>query len=346
MGPETKRAEAAKPPAEGSSRATLLELYRKMLLCRRFEEAAAKAYAQQKISGFCHLYIGQEAVACGAISTLEADDFIICTYRDHAHFLARGGDPKAAMSELFGRRTGCSKGLGGSMHFFDPSRGFFGGWAIVGGHVPLGAGFAFAAKYRNEKRVALIFFGEGATAQGAFHEGMALAQLWKLPVVFICENNQYAMGTPISRELPIEDVTKIALAHDMAHDRLADTQDPQVVREHVKKAVDRAREGGGPTFIECVTYRYRGHSMTDPAKYRTKEEVEVWKAKDSIPFARQRLLGLGVPEKELAELDAAVEKEIEDAVAFAESQPEPEWKDVVENIYAPPRSARGSEDRS
>ncbi|MBI3722696.1 pyruvate dehydrogenase (acetyl-transferring) E1 component subunit alpha [bacterium] len=335
MSPETGRAEAkSASPAESGPRKLLLDLYARMLLCRRFEEAAAKAYAQGKIGGFCHLYIGQEAVAVGAIATLGPDDRVVCTYRDHAHFLARGGDPKAAMAELLGRRAGCSSGLGGSMHMFDPARGFLGGWAIVGSHVPVGVGTAFAAKYREEKRVSLVFFGEGATAQGAFHEGMALAQLWKLPVVFVCENNHYAMGTPMEKEVPVEDLTNIALSYEMARDRLPETQDVLAVFEHIERAVERARRGEGPTFIECVTYRYRGHSMTDPAKYRTKEEVEEWKAKDSIPLARARLLSLGVAEGDLAAIDLAVEKKIEEAVLFAESEPEPSWEDATRNVYA------------
>jgi pyruvate dehydrogenase E1 component alpha subunit len=307
-----------------------------MLLERRFEEAAAKAYGMGKIGGFCHLYIGQEAVGTGAISALEKDDYVVTTYRDHAQFLARGGDPKKAMAELFGRRGGCSSGLGGSMHFFDAEKGFLGGWGIVGGHVPLAVGAAFKAKYRGEKRVALVFFGEGATAQGAFHEGMSLAALWRLPVVFVCENNQYAMGTPIEREVPVDDLTKLAAAYDMERDRLADTRDVLEVRSRIAKAVERARRGDGPTFIEAVTYRFRGHSMSDPAKYRTKEEVEAWKANDPVLVGRTRLEASGVPSKDLDALEAWAERTIEEAVAWADAQPEPTWDDVIGNVYAPP----------
>src|SRR5581483_10914238 len=262
--------------------------------------------------------IGQEAVGTGAISALEKDDYIVTTYRDHAQFLARGGDPKKAMAELFGKKGGCSLGLGGSMHFFDAERGFLGGWGIVGGHIPLAVGAAFKAKYKGEKRVALVFFGEGATAQGAFHEGMSLAALWKLPVVFVCENNQYAMGTPIEREVVVEDLTQLASAYDMEHDRLPDTRDVLEVRARVGAAIARARRGEGPTFIECVTYRYRGHSMSDPAKYRTKEEVEAWKALDPVVFSRQRLAAAGVPASELEALEASAETAIQEALAFAE----------------------------
>jgi pyruvate dehydrogenase E1 component alpha subunit len=306
------------------------ELYGTIVLCRRFEEAAAKAYGQGKIGGFCHLYIGQESVGVGAISTLEKDDWIVTTYRDHAQFLARGGDPKQAMAELFGKRAGCSRGLGGSMHFFDVAKGFMGGWGIVGAHVPLAVGAAFAAKYRNEKRVALVFFGEGATAQGAFHEGMSLAALWKLPIVLVCENNHYAMGTPVEREVPVDDLTELASAYDMTRDRLEDTRDVLEVRSRVGAAVERARRGQGPTFIECVTYRYRGHSMSDPAKYRTKEEVDAWKLVDPIPFTRVRLEAAGVASSELDAIEARAEKQIEEAVAFAEREAEPTWDDVLE----------------
>jgi pyruvate dehydrogenase E1 component alpha subunit len=313
----------------------LKELWRTMLVCRRFEEAAAKAYGQGKIGGFCHLYIGQEAVGTGAISALDKDDWIVTTYRDHAQFIARGGDPKKAMAELFGRRGGCSRGLGGSMHFFDVEKGFLGGWGIVGNHVPLAVGAAFKAKYAGEKRVALVFFGEGATAQGAFHEGMSLAALWKLPVVFVCENNHYAMGTPVEREVPVDDLTKLASAYDMVRDRLDDTRDVLEVRTRIGKAVERARKGEGPTFIECVTYRYRGHSMSDPAKYRTKEEVEAWKANDPVVVGRRRLEASGVKATELDAIEAAAEKLIDDAVAYADSQPEPTWDDVLECSYSP-----------
>jgi pyruvate dehydrogenase E1 component alpha subunit len=315
-----------------------------MVLARRFEEAAAKAYGQGKIGGFCHLYIGQEAVGIGAISALGPDDKIVTTYRDHAQYIARTGDVKGAMAELFGRATGCSKGLGGSMHMFDVKKGFLGGWGIVGGHVPLAAGAAFAAKYRGDPAVALVFFGEGATAQGAFHEGMSLAALWKLPMVFVCENNQYAMGTPLESESPVgDDLTKLASAYDMQRDRLEPSNDVLLVRERVGKAVERARRGEGPTFMEMVTYRYRGHSMSDPAKYRTKEEVEAWKGADPIPTAARRLLAMGVKQDELDAIDSAAEKEIEDAVAWADVQPEPTWDLVKQTIYATPLAGLGPE---
>jgi pyruvate dehydrogenase E1 component alpha subunit len=320
-----------------ADRALLLDLYRRMVVARRFEEAAAKAYGQGKIGGFCHLYIGQEAVGIGSIAALGPHDKIVTTYRDHAQYIARTGDVKGAMAELFGRATGCSKGMGGSMHMFDAEKGFLGGWGIVGGHVPLAAGAAFAAKYRGEPGVALVFFGEGATAQGAFHEGMSLAALWKLPIVFVCENNQYAMGTPLEKEVPVgDDLTKLASAYDMQRDRLEPSNDVLLVRERVLKAVERARRGEGPTFMEMVTYRYRGHSMSDPAKYRTKEEVEAWKAADPIPTAGRRLLALGISQADLDAIDSAAEKEIDEAVAFADGSPEPTWETVQRAAYATP----------
>jgi pyruvate dehydrogenase E1 component alpha subunit len=343
--PKIRRPSEAAPTATPTEadRAVLLDLYGRMVVCRRFEEAAAKAYGQGKIGGFCHLYIGQEAVGLGAIAALGPDDYVIATYRDHAQYIARTGDVKGAMAELFGRKGGCSHGLGGSMHMFDASKGFLGGWGIVGGHVPLAAGTAFAAKYRGESRVALVFFGEGATAQGAFHEGMSLAALWKLPIVFLCENNHYAMGTPIEREVAVgEDLTQLASAYDMEHDRLETTNDVLFVRERVARAVERARSGGGPTFLEMVTYRFRGHSMSDPAKYRTKEEVELWKAKDPIPTTRARLESLGVAAAELDQIEARAEKEVEDAVAWADAQPEPDWE-TVKVTYATPLPGLGPE---
>src|SRR5207253_5364268 len=259
----------------------LLDLYRSMALCRRFEEAAAKAYTQGKIRGFLHLYIGQEAVAVGAISAAESTDYIVATYREHAHYLARTGDARAAMAELYGRATGASGGRGGSMHLFDAGKRFLGGWAIVGGHVPIAAGVAFASKYRDEKDVTLCFFGDGTANMGAFHEGLALAGLWKLPIVFICENNQYSMGTPLYRTLAVPDVTERASGYALARDRF-NGDDVLRVRDRVAAAVKRAREERQPTLIEVETYRFRGHSMSDPATYRTREEVEEWKKRDPV----------------------------------------------------------------
>lgn len=298
-----------------------------MMMIRRFEEEAARHYAKGKIGGFLHLYIGQEAIAVGAVQAIEDDDYVFQTYRDHGLALARGMPPKAAMAELFGKDTGCSRGLGGSMHFFDVERRFLGGWAIVGGHLALAAGAAFKSKYADEPDVTLCFFGEGSTNIGGFHEAMSLAGLWKLPIVFICENNQYAMGTPMKRTTPIEDLSVKAEGYGMRGDRF-EGHDVEVVQERIGEAVERARSGEGPTFIEIQTYRFRGHSMSDPAKYRTQTELDERKQNDPISVLRKRLLEQGTDEDALDDIDAEVDEEIDAAVKFAEES-EPAKKDVM-----------------
>jgi pyruvate dehydrogenase E1 component alpha subunit len=298
----------------------LAPLYRQMLAIRRMEEAAAKAYSQGKIGGFLHLIIGQEAVCVGAVASLVAEDYVVATYREHGHAYAKGVSARAIMAELYGKKTGCVKGLGGSMHIFDKSKNFLGGYGIVGGHVPIAAGAAFASKYRGDGRVTLCFFGEGASTIGGFAEGLALAALWKLPVVLICENNQYSMGTPLYRSLAVEDVSLRALAHGMPRDRF-DGDDVVKVKRRIGEAVERARTTGEPTLVEVVTYRFRGHSMSDPGLYRTKEEVEEWKRRDPLNRCRQRLLDIGISEPDLEKLEAEVKAEIEDAVKFAEESP-------------------------
>jgi pyruvate dehydrogenase E1 component alpha subunit len=314
--------------------ALLLGLHRQMCLCRRFEEAANKAYSQRKISGFLHLYIGQEAVAVGAVSAAEPTDYIVATYREHAHYLARTGDARGAMAELFGRATGCSGGRGGSMHLFDARRRMFGGWAIVGGHLPIAAGVAFASRYRDERDVTLCFFGDGTANMGAFHEGLALAGLWKLPVVFICENNQYAMGTPLYRTLAVDDVAVRARGYPMKAE-IVNGDDVLEVREAVGYAVKRARRDSKPFFIEAKTYRFRGHSVADPAKYRTREEVQKWMERDPIALFAQHLRTRGIATDEaLKALDDEVRAEVEDAVEFAERSPRPEPESVHEHVYA------------
>jgi pyruvate dehydrogenase E1 component alpha subunit len=299
-------------------KAVLLKLYQQMLAIRRMEEASAKAYAQGKIGGFLHLGIGQEGVCVGSIATLRPEDYVVATYREHGHSYAKGTSARAIMAELYGKKTGISKGLGGSMHLFDAPNNFLGGYGIVGGHVPIAAGVAFKCKYLGEKRVTLCFFGEGASNIGGFFEGLALAALWKLPVVFICENNLYAMGTPLYRSLSVEDVSMKALAFGMARDRF-DGDDVWRVRARIAEAVDRARETSEPTVVEVRTYRFRGHSMSDPGQYRTKDEVEEWKKRDPVSIARRRLLEeAGASEGELKALEARVKDEIEDSVRFAE----------------------------
>jgi pyruvate dehydrogenase E1 component alpha subunit len=298
-----------------------------MMVIRRFEEEAARNYAKGKIGGFLHLYIGQEAIAVAAAEVLEERDYVFQTYRDHGTALALGMSPKAAMAELFGKDSGCSRGLGGSMHFFDVKRGFYGGWAIVGGHLALAAGTAFKSKYAGEDRVTMCFFGEGSTNIGGFHEAMSLAGLWKLPVVFVCENNQYAMGTPLERTSPIKDLSIKAKGYGMVGDRF-EGHDVDVVHERMAEAVQRARTGGGPTFIEVQTYRFRGHSMSDPAKYRSRTELEQRKQQDPIAVVKERLIGLGVGEDTLDDIDLEVDAEIDEAVSFA-NEAEPAKEDLM-----------------
>jgi pyruvate dehydrogenase E1 component alpha subunit len=299
----------------------LTELYRQMLAIRRMEEAAAKAYAQGKIGGFLHLIIGQEGVCVGAIAALEKEDYVVATYREHGHAYAKGMSSRAIMAELYGKKTGASKGLGGSMHLFQAETNFLGGYGIVGGHVPIASGVAWKCKYLGEKRVTLCFFGEGSANIGGFYEGVTLAALWKLPVVFICENNQYAMGTPLYRSLAVEDVSMKALGLGMARDRF-DGDDVLRVKARIGEAVARARETNEPTLVEVKTYRFRGHSMSDPGQYRTKDEVEEWKKRDPVSIARRRLVEEGAADEvALKSLEAKVKAEIEDAVKFAEESP-------------------------
>jgi pyruvate dehydrogenase E1 component alpha subunit len=281
------------------------------------EEASAKAYSQGKIGGFLHLYIGQEAVAVGAAAALKPEDYIMTSYRDHGQAYAKGMSARAIMAELFAKETGCSKGMGGSMHFFDAATNFLGGWGIVGGHLPLAAGVALASKYRNDGRVCLCFFGDGAVSQGAAHEAFSLAALWKLPVIFICENNLYSMGTPLSRSLSVLDVSQKALAYGMARDRF-DGFDVLRVRDRLAEAVKRARYQSEPTLIEILCYRFRGHSMSDPGLYRTKEEIEEFKKRDCLSIARNYLEQWGTTQKEFDDVEEKVRVEIEDAVKFAD----------------------------
>jgi pyruvate dehydrogenase E1 component alpha subunit len=309
-----------------------LELYRQMLTIRRFEEESARAYSQGKIGGFLHLYIGQEPIAVGACSALRPDDYLLTTYRDHGMALARGMTARAAMAELYGKVTGCSKGLGGSMHFFDREHNMLGGYGIVGGHIPIAAGTAFASKYRGEDRVSIVFFGEGAVSIGDFHEGMSLAALWKLPIVFVCENNEYAMGTPLSRTISVEDVSMKGLGYGMARDRFF-ADHVLHVRERLGEAIDRARTHNEPTLVEIRTYRFRGHSMSDPGKYRTPEELEEHKKNDAMLRSRTELCDRG-KKTEIDRIEAEVEEVIADATRFAEESPEPGPELLEPTTYA------------
>ena len=310
-------------------------LYRQMMVIRRVEEECARAYAEGKIGGFLHLYIGQEAVGVGCIAALKPDDYVVTTYRDHGIALAKGMSAKVLMAELWGKKTGCSQGLGGSMHLFDKKHNMLGGYGIVGGHIPLAAGVAFASKYRADGRVTLCFFGEGAVSIAGFHEGISLAALWKLPIVFICENNEYSMGTPLSRTMSVEDVTMKALGYGIDRDRFF-AEDVLDVEKRIAEAVNRARELSLPTLVEIRTYRFRGHSMSDPAKYRTKDELEERKKKDPVHRARVRLLTEGYTEVRLKALEDDVEAEVQAAVKFAEESPEPDLSILEPTTYDGP----------
>jgi len=326
------RAESGLPPLGADG---LLGLYREMLMIRRLEEQAAKAYTLRKILGFCHLYIGQEAVAVGAASATR-DDYWIAAYREHGHALAKGASARAIMAELYGKATGASRGLGGSMHIFDREAKFMGGYGIVGAHVALANGVAWASRHRDEGRVVVCFFGDGAANQGAFFEGLALSALYKLPVVYVCENNFYAMGTPLHRQSALSDMSLRALGVGMTREQVGDGFDVEHVRERVGAAAAHAREGNGPVLLEIVTYRFRGHSMSDPAKYRPAGELEEKKKSDPLLIAEERLTQIhGVPQARLDAVVAEVEAEVSDAVAFAEQSPEPDPADLYRYVYAP-----------
>lgn len=307
--------------------------YEQMYLMRRFEERAGQLYGMQKIKGFCHLYIGQEALMAGAMTVLRKEDAMITAYRDHAHALAKGIPAREVMAELYGKITGCSKGKGGSMHMFSKSHRFFGGHGIVGGQIPLGAGIAFAEKYLGTDHVCVCYMGDGAVRQGSFHETLNMAMTWKLPVIFIIENNNYAMGTSVERTSNVHDLYKLGLAYDMPSEPV-DGMDPVAVHLAMEKAVDRARIGEGPSLLEMETYRYKGHSMSDPAKYRSKEEVDIYKSKDPIEISREILLtNKWVTEEEVGAINKRINDIVEDSVIFAEESPYPEPDELYRDVY-------------
>jgi pyruvate dehydrogenase E1 component alpha subunit len=304
----------------------LFSLYRQMLLIRRFEEKSAEMYALAKIAGFLHLYIGEEAVAVGAIAAIRPDDYVISAYRDHGHCLAKGSDSGKVMAELFGKVGGLCKGKGGSMHLVDAKRRFMGGYAIVGGHLPLATGLAFAAQYEKRDHVVLCFFGEGAVPSGQAHEAFNLAALWKLPVIFICENNRYGMGTPVERAVALySNLTDKARSHGIDATQM-DGMDVLAVREVMRKVVDVVRQGQGPHFIEAVTYRFMGHSMADPAHghYRSKKEVEQERKRDPLVVLKQRMLDQQMAgEDDFKRVERSVSEEVATAVKFADESPFP-----------------------
>jgi pyruvate dehydrogenase E1 component alpha subunit len=330
----TRTGNGAKAGAPASmSTAEELKAFREMLLIRRFEEKAGQLYGMGLIGGFCHLYIGQEAVVVGMQLAIEEGDQVITAYRDHGHMLATGMDPKFVMAELTGRRSGYSKGKGGSMHMFSIEKKFYGGHGIVGAQVPLGTGIAFANRYRNNGRVCLTYFGDGAANQGQVYESFNMAQLWKLPVVYVIENNKYAMGTSIERSHAQQNLSKRGASFEIPGEQV-DGMDVRAVRAAGEKAVAFARDGKGPYILEMMTYRYRGHSMSDPAKYRSKDELEKYrKEHDPIDLVRSRLSEEGVDEDELKKIETEVKNIVNEAAEFASHEPEPDpselWTDVT-----------------
>jgi pyruvate dehydrogenase E1 component alpha subunit len=313
---------------------TYLYWYEMMQLIRQFELKSEEMYKMAgKIRGFFHAYIGQEAIAAGCMTATKPEDIFITAYRDHGLALAKGTTPNACMAELYGKATGCAKGKGGSMHFFDVKNRFFGGHGIVGAQIGTGAGLAFAEQYRGTDNVVLSFFGDGAARQGMLHEAFNMAMLWKLPVIFICENNHYAMGTSVERTSNVVDIYKLADGYDMPADQI-DGMSPEAVHEGIARAVKRAREAGGPTLLEIKTYRYKGHSVSDPQKYRSKEEVDEYKSKDPITQVANTILENNfATQEDLQAIDSRISKVVDDSVTFAEESPWPDDSEVLKDVY-------------
>jgi len=335
--PSAGKADEPAPKEKGAkaefTKETYLFWYENMQLMRKFEERAGQLYGMQKIKGFCHLYIGQEACVAGAITALTKEDKWITAYRDHGHPLGLGTDPKAVMAELFGKETGISKGKGGSMHMFDKEKNFFGGHGIVGGQIPLGAGIAFAEKYNKTRNLCMCYMGDGAVRQGSFHETLNYAMLWKLPVIFVIENNGYAMGTSVKRTSNVTELYTLGEAFDMPSEPV-DGMSVEAVHIAVAKAAERARNGEGPTLLEFRTYRYKGHSMSDPAKYRKKEEVEEYKQRDPIEVVKRKILEKKYStEKELEAIDQRLVNRVEESVRFAEESKYPDPSEALKDIY-------------
>ena len=313
------------------------ELLRQMLRVRRFEERCVELYTQTKVRGFLHVYIGEEAVATGVMAALNGDDSVVATYREHGHALLRGMSARSVMAEMYGKLTGCSRGRGGSMHLFDKDLNFYGGNAIVGGGLPTAVGLALADKMQKRDRVTVCFFGEGAMAEGEFHESMNLAELWQLPVLFVCENNLYAMGTALRRSESETNLPMKAASYEMPAWSV-DGMDVLAVADSARRAVDAVRGGGGPHFLEARTYRFRAHSMFDPERYRDKAEVEQWRERDPIDLL---LAKLEVPDDELAALEEEIRVEVEDAVDFAENSPDEDVADLMTFVYSPSSTVAG-----
>jgi len=311
----------------------LVKLYEQMFLAREFEERCAEQYTKGHITGFLHLYSGQEAVAVGATAALHRDDYILSAYREHAQAIVRGAEPKRVMAELFGKATGVCKGKGGSMHLFDPGLNFMGGYAIVGGQFPISLGLAFAARYRGEDRITACFFGDGAVNQGTFHETLNWARLWELPVLFVCENNFYGIGTEVHRSSALAHIHKRTCGYDIPSEKV-DGMDVIAVYKAIKHAAERVRESGLPYFVEATTYRFRGHSMSDPGKYRSAAEHELWRSRDPLPTYARQLTEEGIAARqELDAIEARCKALVEEAVQFAEQSPWPEDSAVYDDVF-------------
>ncbi len=325
-----------KKEKNGYSKETYLFWFESMLLMRRFEEKAGQLYGMQKIKGFCHLYIGQEACAAGAVSALQKGDKYITAYRDHAHPLALGTSPNSVMAELFAKETGISKGKGGSMHIFDKDKGFYGGHGIVGGQIPLGVGIGFAEMYNETGNLCICYMGDGAVRQGAFHEALNQAMLWKVPVIFAIENNGYAMGTSVKRSSNVTELYTLGEAYDMPSEPV-DAMNVEAVHESVARAAERARAGEGPSLLEFRTYRYKGHSMSDPQKYRSKDEVEQYKNQDPIEQVRKSILDKKfATAKDLEAIEQKINAQVEESVKFADESNYPDPSEAFKDIYAEP----------
>jgi pyruvate dehydrogenase E1 component alpha subunit len=325
---------ASTATGERFTKATYLKWYREMLLMRKFEEKCGQLYIQQKFGGFCHLYIGQEAVLSGMMEAIKPTDKVITAYRDHAHPLVMGSDPNRVMAELYGKATGLSKGKGGSMHMFDKERNLFGGHGIVGAQIPMGAGIAFADKYRGEDHVTVCFFGDGASRQGALYETFNMAMTWKIPCIFVIENNQYAMGTSVERTSNVTDLKTLGASFEMPSESV-DGMNPEAVTEAFDRAVARGRAGEGPTLLDIQTYRYKGHSMSDPQKYRTKEEVQEYIEKDPIDFVLRKIRdNKWMDEKEIEAIEEEIKAVVLASVEFAENSPLPEKEEIYKDVYS------------
>jgi pyruvate dehydrogenase E1 component alpha subunit len=333
---KASRKPAAKKSGSALNKDTYTRWFREMYLMRKFEERCGQLYIQQKFGGFCHLYIGQEAVLSGMREAIRPTDRVITAYRDHAHPLVLGTDPKYVMAEMYGKKTGTSKGKGGSMHMFDKERNLFGGHGIVGGQIGLGAGIAFADKYRKEDHVTVCFMGDGAARQGMLHETFNMAMTWKLPVIFIIENNQYAMGTSVERTSNVTDLETLGASYKMPSASV-DGMSPEAVRDAIAEAAERGRKGEGPTLLDIQTYRYKGHSMSDPQKYRTKEEVASYVERDPIEHVRGVILdNKWMKEDELKAVEKEIKAQVEDAIKFAEESPLPDPSELYEDVYMQP----------